>query len=696
MCFAGIASEAQPLVYPQSPRGNVVDTIHGDIIPDPYRWMEKDGDTSVVRWATAQNDVTKKYLSAIPYRPRLRKELEKLNNYERYYMAGTTPGATYYIHNNGRSNNDALYRQRTGQNPELLLDPDSWSKDGTIRFAGYEFSHDGKWMAFMRSDAGSDWKQVLIMDLASKQILKDTIRWTKSPDIRWWRDGFYYSRFPAPDSTQTEMTMVTRTQSVHYHKIGLPQSSDKIIYSEDSGAKITSSFTVPVGSNSMCRIEQNSMGSSKLYVKELDPETPEHEIYASKNGMILLDAYKDTAYLVAFEGLLGVRIIRLTDLLGETEDDVLLTFKGRSFQYAWIAGRRIFINSSAYENQLGQAHQVDVYTLEGDKEAVIALEGDGHSSGFRAGRDDSLMYFNHESYTRPNRICLYNIREKVTRMWQEVPFNFNPDNYEVKRVLAPSRDGITIPMTLIYKKGLKFDGTAPTILYGYGGFGVSLNPDFDPLRIAWLDQGGVYVVANIRGGGEFGGAWHYFGSGLYKKNSFYDAISCAKWLIKHDITTSNRLAITGASNGGLLTSAVLTMEPELFRVAVPQVGVHDILRFHLFTYGWGWQGEYGNIKDAEAFGVMQGYSPLHNLKPNEKYPSTLIMTADHDDRVVPAHSYKFAAALQNVYTGERPQLLRVQARSGHGAVNADVSMDQTTDIYSFMWNEMGVSPTFAP
>lgn len=695
-CAVAITCTAQLPVYPVSPRGNVVDTIHGEIIPDPYRWLEKDRDTAVVRWATAQNDVTKKYFGAIPYRARLRKELDKLNNYERYYMAGTTPGATYYVHNNGRQNNYALYRQKTGQNPELILDPDTWSKDGTITFAGYEFSHDGKWLAFMRSDAGSDWKQVLVMDLTSKKVMNDTIRWTKSPNIRWWRDGFFYSRYPAPDSTQSEFTMLTHTQSVHYHKIGMPQATDKIIYSEDSGAKITSAFYVPAGSNALFRIEQNSMGKSKLFVKEMDPETPEHEVYTSQNGMVLLDAYKDTAYLVAFEGMLGTRIIRLTNLLGDTEDDVILTFKGRSFRNAWIAGGRLFINSSAYEDEHSLSHQVDVFTLQGDKEAVIALEGDGHSSGFQSSRDDSLMYFNYESYTRPNRICLYNIPQKVTRMWQDMPFNFIPENYEVKRVLVPSREGIKIPMTLVYKKGLKFDGKAPTIVYGYGGFGTSLDPEFDPLRLAWLDQGGVYVVANLRGGGEFGGMWHYTGSVLHKKNTFYDAISCAKWLIKHDITTSDRLAINGASNGGLLVGAVMTMEPELFRVAVPQVGVHDMMRFHLFTYGWGWVYEYGSIKDSEHFDVMYDYSPLHNLKKDKNYPSTLIMTADHDDRVVPAHSFKFAAALQNVYAGTRPQLLRVQARSGHGAVNADVNMDQTADIYSFMWNEMGVSPSFAP
>ena len=693
--ISAIVCNAQLLTYPASERGTAADTLHGKIIRDPYRWLEDDKNPAVVKWASDQNAVIQSYLSRIPYRARLRKELAKLNNYERYYIAGTTPGATYYIYNNGRHNNSALYRQRTGENPELILDPDSWSKDGTIKFAGYQLSPDGKLLAFLRSDAGSDWKQIMVMDLTTKKVLRDTLWWTKSESVQWWHDGFFYWRHPTPDTTKSLLTMLATDSRLHYHKIGTPQSADKV-FNSDIESDSVSSYVQPEGTDIMVRFGHSKMGSTTMYVRSLYHPYTEHEVYSSKYGMSLMDAYQDTAYIVAYEGLLGVRIIRLMDLFGETEDDVLITYKKRSLNNAWIAGRNIFISSSAYEDALGQSHQVDVYTLEGKQINTIALEGDGYASGFSVSRHDSLMYFNYESYTRPNRICLYNIKDGTTRMWQDMPFNFMPDNYEVKRVLAPGRDGVTIPITLIYRKGHKFDGTSPTILYGYGSYGTSLHPEFDAERLAWLDQGGVYAVASLRGGGEFGAYWHYSGARLSKKTTFHDMISCANWLFKHDIITKDRLAITGVSAGGLMVGAVMTMKPDLCRVAVPRVGVFDMMRFHLFTVGVGNQSEFGNVNDGEQFDVLYDYSPYHNIEEDEPYPSTMIMTADHDDRAVPLHSFKYAAALQHTYKGPNPILLRVQARSGHGAVNADIHMDQTTDMYSFMWNEMGVSPNFAP
>lgn len=695
LCIASLSSIAQLPLYPVTPRGNEADTLHGKLIADPYRWLEDDRIDSVQKWVSAQHATTSTYLSKIPYRPRLRQELVKLNNYERYYMVGSTPGATYYFYNNGRHNNSALYRQKTGQNPELILDPDAWSKDGTLKFAGYEFSQDGKWLAFMRSDAGSDWKQIFVMDLTTKTVLKDTLWWTKGQSVQWWRDGFFYSRHPKPDSTQSLLTMLATSSNMYYHKVGTPQSADTL-YNSDTSSEKPTDYVHPEGTDLMFRFAYSSMGSSTMHVRQLVPPYTEHEVYTAKSGMRLIDADRDTAYILAYEGLLGVRIVRLTELFGDVDDEVILTFKKRSLKSAWIGGGNLFISSSDYENALGQNHQVDVFTLKGKQINTIALEGEGYSSGFRVSRHDSLMYFNYESYTRPNRICLYNIKDGTTRMWQDMPFNFVPDNYEVKRVLAPGRDGVTIPMTLIYRKGIKFDGTAPTILYGYGSYGTSLNPDFDPLRLAWLDQGGVYAVANLRGGGEFGGYWHWAGAMLSKKTTFHDMISCATWLFKHDITTKDRLAITGVSAGGLMVGAVMTMKPDLCKVAVPRVGVFDMMRFHKFTVGVGNQSEFGDVKVREQFDVLYDYSPYHKVKEGETYPSTMVMTADHDDRAVPLHSFKFVAALQHSYQGPNPTLLRVQARSGHGAVNADVEMDETADVYSFMWNEMGISPNFAP
>lgn len=696
-----LLQRAQP-AYPETKRGGVVETLHGTTVADPYRWLEDDRASDVEAWVAAQAATAQQYLSNIPFRASVRNRLAELNNYEKVWSPHTVAGTTYFMRQVGNQNHAVLYRQRGAEAPEVLLDPATWSTDGTVRLSNWDVEETGRWMSFARSNAGSDWQQVLIMDLATKNVYADTINWVKVSGTSWWKDGFFYGRCAAPDGKQSELSSVNNGHMVYYHAVGTPQSSDKLIYEEPGEPEQFNFVWVPDGSNLMFRAaSKGSDRGSRIWFRPSDkPLDPWKEVFMSTTASFdMIDVRNDTIYALTNLNAPNGRIVRMINLFGNPRFETILPESKHVIQGASVVGNYLHITKS-----VDVKDEVDVYRITDDPRNTlqyvrkIELPGPGSVGGFWGRRTDTMLYYTFTSYTHPTTIYTYDVNAGTSNIWRKVEARFNPEDYEAHQVFVPSKDGTRVPMFVMHRKGLQYDGNAPTILYGYGGFNISESPSFNPLRIAWLERGGVYAVANLRGGGEYGETWHEAGIKQRKQNVFDDFIACAEWLIKERVTSNAKLAINGRSNGGLLVGAAMTQRPDLFRVAVPEVGVMDMLRYHMFTIGWNWAADYGTAADESEFKALHAYSPLHNVRQGVDYPSTMVMTADHDDRVVPAHSFKFAAALQHAYSssGTRPMLMRVETRSGHGAVNTSVMLDGVADKFSFMWYEMGVSPNFAP
>lgn len=680
------------LRYPLNKRVDVRDTIHGVVVEDPYRFLENESDPFVSRWAEQQAALADSVLRTIPYREALIERLDAVNTFERRSAPWHRAGVTFFYRNDGRQNHNVLCIQRDGSTDvEVLLDPNTFSEDGTVSLAFASESRDGKYLAFGKSEGGSDWRDIYVMDIASRKLLPEVIRFVKNSGVSWHDGGFYYSRYDSSSSASKSLVQRNLQQYVMYHRLGTAQSQDELVYTDPSNPEQFVGCYVLENSPYLIRtVRKGNQDGNEVFVRLLTEALGEWKrVYASASASFYPRFDHDgILYGVSTDGSPNGRVVRIADPLGEATMETVVAQRNVVLDELSFGGGRMFLT---YMSDVH--HAVEVADLEGRKLSDVQLPGIGSVSGFDGMPSDTSVYFTFTSYSTPTTIYRYDIASGTSNLWQSIEAPFDPTAFSTEQVFVKSKDGARIPMTILRKKGV--DGPRPTMLYGYGGFNISITPGFNVNYIPWLEQGCVIAIANLRGGGEYGEEWHKAGMRLNKQNVFDDAIACAEWLVANGVTTRDALALNGRSNGGLLVGAVVNQRPDLFRVAIPEVGVMDMLRFHRFTIGWNWQADYGEISKPEEFRALYAYSPYHNLRSGVEYPSTMVMTADHDDRVVPAHSYKYAAMLQHVYQGSRPMLLRVKLRSGHGDVNRRKLLEGVADKYSFMWSEMGFTPSFS-
>jgi prolyl oligopeptidase len=682
------------LTYPESKKGEVVDDYFGTKVPDPYRWLEDENSSDTKTWVEAQNSLTFSYLDKIPYREKLKTRLTELYNYPKI-SAPFRRGDTYFFTKNDGLQNQSVYYIQQGVNgtPELFLDPNKFSSDGTSVLRGFSLSKDGKYLAYGVSQGGSDWINLSVMEVASRNKLADELKWLKGGGVSWQADGFYYSRYPEPEKGK-ELTSKNEFQTVYFHKVGTPQSADVLVYDDKKNPqRFQGVGTTEDERFALLVISERGKGKkgNALFYKDLSKgETTFSPIVAEigDNSFNVVDNVGDKFLIETDLNAPNGRVVLVDPKNPDPKKwhDVLPE-RSEPLQGAGTAGGKLF---ASWRKDV--ATRAYVFSLDGKLENEIVLPGVGAANGFGGLSDDKYVFYNFTSFNFPSTIYKYDIATKKSTVFRLVDIpGFKPDAYETKQVFVSSKDGTKVPMFLVYKKGLKLDGNNPTLLYGYGGFNVVTAPNFSSLRLALLEQGVVYASCNMRGGGEYGEKWHEAGTKLKKQNVFDDFIAAAEWLISNKYTSSKRLAIQGASNGGLLVGAVTNQRPELFRAVVEQAGVMDMLRFQKFTIGWNWIADYGSSEANEAeFKALVAYSPIHNVKAGAKYPAVLITTADHDDRVVPAHNYKYAAAMQAAQGSDNPILIRIDTNSAHGASNTTKTIEQARDIYAFLFENLGV------
>lgn len=683
----------QKFDYPVTKKVDHVDDYNGTKVADPYRWLEDDHSAETAKWVEAENKVTFAYLDKIPYRKQLKDRLEKLYNYPKYGAPFRNGEYYYYSKNSGLQNQNVIYRQKglDGQS-EVFLDPNTFSADGTVAMRAFALSKDGKYAALGKSSGGSDWQEYVVMDAATKKMLPDSLKWVKVSGLAWQGDGFYYSRYPEPEKGK-ELSSKNENQRVYFHRVGTSQADDKLIYENPATPqRFHQVYTTEDERFAVLSISDRGSGKDGNAVFVMDSKTPDHKFVPlipeiTNDSFDVLDNVGDKFLVETNHKAANGRIV-LIDPKNPAESNwkEILPEKPEPLQNAGTAGGKLF--ATYLKDVVSEAY---VYSLDGKLENEIKLPGIGTAGGFGGRNDDKVVFYSFTSLNYPPTIFRYDVATRATSVFRtpEIP-GFNATDYETKQAFYNSKDGTKVPMFLVYKKGLKLDGTNPTLLYGYGGFNVIQSPTFNSLRLALLEQGFVYASANMRGGGEYGEKWHEAGMKLKKQNVFDDFIAAAEWLIANKYTSPAKLAVQGGSNGGLLVGAVINQRPELFRAAIPQVGVMDMLRFHKFTIGWNWIADYGSSDNPEEFNALYAYSPLHNIKAGVKYPAVLITTADHDDRVVPAHSFKYAATMQEKVSRENPVLIRIDTKSGHGASNTAKALETTADIYAFLMYNLGV------
>jgi prolyl oligopeptidase len=679
------------LNYPPSyPDPTVVDIYHGQAVPDPYRWLEDLDSEQTRAWIEAQNHLTFNYLQQIPARQRIRERLTQLWNYEKYSQPFKEGGRYFYFKNDGLQNQSVLYTQESleGQ-ARVLLDPNTFSEDGTVALSGIAISRDGRYLAYGLSRSGSDWQEWKVRDIETGEDLPDHLRWVKFSGASWTLDGqgFFYSRYdePAPGS---EYESANYFQKLYYHRLGTSQSEDVLVYHRPDQKEWGFAGGVTEDGNYLIiSVWRGTDPKNLIFYKDLrDPQSPVVELirefeaeysFVGNDGSrfwLLTDCQAPRRRLVAID-------LEQPDQVQEVIPEAEETLQGVSL-----------INNQFVAFYLKDAHtQIKTFALDGSYLGEIPLPGLGSASGFGGKRYDTETFYTFTSFTTPPTIYRYDFTSGTSTLFRQPQVDFDPQAYEVQQVFYTSKDGTRIPMFLVHRRGLARTGDHPTLLYGYGGFGISLTPSFSVGLVAWLEMGGVYAQPSLRGGGEYGEEWHQAGTKLNKQKVFDDFIAAAEWLIAHGYTNPAKLAISGGSNGGLLVGACLVQRPELFAAALPAVGVFDMLRFHKFTIGWAWISEYGSPENPEEFKALYAYSPLHNLKPGTAYPATLITTADHDDRVVPAHSFKFAAALQAAQGGSQPILIRIDTKAGHGAGKPTSKLiEEAADRWAFLVQVLGI------
>ncbi len=676
--------------YPTSQKGTQQDNYFGTLVDDPYRWLEDDLSADTKNWIKAQNEVTDDYLSQIPYREQIRKRLENLWNYEKEGAPFKEGEYIYYYKNNGLQNQHVLYRKKGEKGTEeVFLDPNKFSDDGTTSLAGVDFSKDGSLVAYQISEGGSDWRKVIILKAEDKSVVGDTLVDVKFSGLAWKGiEGIYYSSYDKPKEGSA-LSAMTDQHKLYFHKLNTPQNTDELIFGGPTKPRRYVGGYLTEDERFLVVTAANTTSGNELYVKDLTNPTSafitvvdnmekNHAILDNDGSKLLIytELNAPNGRVVQTE-ITNPSSTSWKDLIPETENVLS----------ASLAGDKIF--ATYLKDAISQVKQFD---KTGKLEREIELPGIGTASGFGGKKTDKELYYSFTNYVNPGTIYKYDIASGKSEVYKTPAIKFDLANYESKQVFYTSKDGTKVPMIITYKKGIKLDGTNPTMLYAYGGFNISLTPSFSTSTLILLEQGGVYAVANLRGGGEYGETWHVAGTKLNKQNVFDDFIAAAEYLIAEKYTSSDHLAISGASNGGLLVGACMTQRPELYKAAFPAVGVLDMLRYHKFTAGAGWAFDYGTADDsAEMFNYLQKYSPYHALKPNTAYPATMVTTADHDDRVVPAHSFKFAARLQEYNTGKNPTLIRIDTKAGHGAgKSTEMVIAEQTDKWAFMFQNMNL------
>lgn len=694
LSLASLPAKAQKLDYPETKKIDHTDTYFNVRVADPYRWLENESAPEIADWVERQNQLTFGYLEKIPFRAAIRQRLEKLYNYPKF--SAPSRRGEYYIFskNDGLQNQSVLYIQKGLDGaPEVLLDPNKFSADGTSRLAGFSLSRDGKYAVYGISKGGSDWSEYFVMEVATRKQLADNVKWVKVSGIAWQGDGFYYSRYDAPEAGK-EMTTKNENHKVYYHRIGTPQSEDILVYEDKANPQrfhnVSTTEDERFAILNISDRGKGKKGNAVFYRDAASGDKTFKPIVGEVGDEIfgVIDNIGDKFLLRTNKNAPNWKVVLFDtkNANGGSWKEVLPE-RAEPLQGVSTAGGKIFV--SYLKDVTTRAY---VYSLDGKLENEIKLPGLGAAGGFDGNSDDKFIFYTFSSFTFPPAIYRYDIATRKSTLFRtpEIP-GFDPANFETKQIFYNSKDGTRVPMFVVHKKGLKLDGTNPTLLYGYGGFNSTTSPGFSSLRLALLEQGVVYVSANIRGGGEYGERWHEAGTKLKKQNVFDDFIAAAEWLIANKYTSPEKLAIHGVSNGGLLVGAVANQRPELFKVVIQQAGVMDMLRFHKFTIGWNWIADYGSSDNEEEFKVLRAYSPIHNVRDGVKYPAVLITTADKDDRVVPAHSFKYAAVMQEKQAGDAPILIRVDTNSGHGASSTTKAIEQTADIYSFILYNLGVT-----
>jgi len=686
---------AKKLPYPVTKTVDQVDNYFGTMVPDPYRWLEDENSPETAKWVEDENRVTFGYLNTIPFRAEVKARLEKLLNYPRFGFPSRRGEWYFFSKNDGLQNQSVYYIQKglNGQ-PELLIDPNKLSTDGTSQLGSFSASNQGKYLAYGVSQGGSDWSNLYVMEIGPRKTLSDKIEWVKASGISWLGDsGFFYSRYPAPEKGK-EMSTKNEFQAVYFHKVGTPQSDDTLVYEDKEHPQRFHNVGVTEDQQyGILNISERGLGKNgnAIFYRDLNSDDKTFKPIIAEIGndaFSVIDSLKGK-FLIRTNSKAPNGKVVLFDPKANTWKDII-SEKPEPLEVANNVGGKLF--ATYLKDVTTRAY---VYDFDGKLENEIVFPGPGTASGFGGRNDDKFLFYSFTSFNFPPTIYKYDIANNKSTVYRSVEIpGFRPADYETREVFFNSKDGTRVPMFLVHKKGIKFDGNNPTVLYGYGGFNLTTNPTFSALRIALLEQGFVYASANMRGGGEYGEKWHQAGTKLHKQNVFDDFIAAAEYLIKNKITSTPRLAIQGGSNGGLLVAAVANQRPELFKAVVAQAGVMDMLRFQKFTIGWNWKADYGSSENEDEFKALYAYSPIHNIKSGTVYPATLITTADHDDRVVPAHSFKYAATLQAAQAGDAPILIRIDTKSGHGASSTTKQLEQTADIYSFLMMNLGVTPKY--
>ncbi|UCE94510.1 MAG: S9 family peptidase [Flavobacteriaceae bacterium] len=692
-CNLNAQKSVPTLKYPDTKKGNTVDTYFGKEVEDPYRWLEDDMSAETESWVKSQNEVTQNFLAHIPYRDKIKERMTKLWNYEKYSSPKRHGEYEYFYKNDGLQNQYVLYRQKKGMDAEIFLDPNTFSDDGTTSLSDVSFTKDGSKVAYSISEGGSDWRKVIVMDALNKEILEDTITDVKFSSLSWYKnEGFYYSSYDKPDGS--ELSAKTDQHKLFYHKLGTPQHQDKVIFGLDQKRRYVFGY-ITEDQQFLVITAAISTSGNELYIKDLNKPDSElicivdnfendHSVIHSKgNRLFVLTNFNAPNKKVVSFDIDKSQPEQWKDFIPETRN-VLTISTGSGYFFA--------------EYMIDAISKVYQFDTKGKLIREILLPGVGSSSGFSGKIKDKTLYYSFTNYITPSSIYEFDPSTGKSILFKKPKVGFDSEAYDSKQIFYTSKDGTKVPMIITYKKGTELDGNNPTILYGYGGFNVSLTPSFSIVNATWLEMGGVYAVANLRGGGEYGKAWHDAGTQMNKQNVFDDFIAAAEYLIEKKYTSSEYLAVRGGSNGGLLVGAAMTQRPDLMKVALPAVGVLDMLRYHTFTAGAGWAYDYGTSDQSEEmFNYLYGYSPVHNVRENVNYPATLVTTGDHDDRVVPAHSFKFASELQDKQAGANPVLIRIETQAGHGA-GTPVSkiIDQYADIFSFTLFNMGISELNSP
>jgi len=679
------------LDYPETRKTDQIDNYHGTEVPDPYRWLEDDNSKETEAWVKAQNEVTFEYLNQIPFRETLKERITQVWNYPKMGNPTKRHGIYFYSYNTGLQNQSVIYMKKNLEDEgEVLIDPNTLSDDGTVALSAFSVSKDAKYAGYGISRGGSDWQEFFVRNIETGEDLDDHIQWVKFSGIAWYKDGFFYSRYPEPEEGD-ELTGSNQNNKVYYHKVGTDQSDDQLVYEDPANPERGFSVSVTDDDAYLVITSTESTSGNAFGFKKIGDEEFTWIINSFDKDYMAVGNKENILYVLTNDNAPKYRLVAI-DLNNPSKEnwkDIIPEGENVLQSCSYIGGRLIasFLKD-AYD-------VVKVYEESGKFLHEIEFPGIGSVAGFNGDVNDDITFYTFNSFNYPPVIFKYDIANNASEVFYETEVDFDGNLYNTEQVFYESKDGTQVPMFIVHKKDIKLNGKNPTILYGYGGFNISLTPGFRTSRAIWLEQGGVYAIANLRGGGEYGEEWHKAGTIFNKQNVFDDFIAAAEYLIDNNYSSTEKLGILGGSNGGLLVGAVLNQRPELFAAAIPAVGVMDMLRFHKFTIGRYWTTDYGSSDDPDQFEYIYKYSPLHNISTKKEYPAVMVTTADHDDRVVPAHSFKYIATLQEKYQGNNPVIIRIETDAGHGGGKPTSKyIEELTDEYAFLWKNMNFRPQF--